>query len=209
MNKRSVLIPVVEGYGEVEAVPVLLRRLLRAARIFDLDIGVPHRRSRSELAQEDRLRRIVEVARREPGCRGILVLLDADDDCPRMLRDKIEPWVIDAARGVPCGVVVPNREFEAWFLASLESLRGQRGISEAAVSEPSPEAPRNPKKALERWMATRAYKERTDQMMLAERFDLAQAYRRSRSFRRLIKVFGEILRGAGCGMHDWPPSDWT
>lgn len=209
MNARPVLVPVVEGYGEVEAFPKLLSRLLRQARVYDLHVGQAHRRHRSELVNEDKLRRIIEVARSEPGCQGIFVLFDADDDCPKELREKVEPWAVDAARGVPCRLTVPNREFEAWFLAAMESLRGHKGISANATFDAEPEAPRNAKKELERRMAARVYKERTDQVVLAERFDLAAAHRRSRSFRRMVKVFGEVLVAMGRDLPHWPPADWT
>ncbi|MFO0588418.1 MAG: DUF4276 family protein [Polyangiaceae bacterium] len=209
MSRRPLLVPVVEGQAEVEAVPVLLRRLLHAAGVFDIDVGVPHFRHRSEMVRsEEHLRRIVTVASFEPGCRGILVLLDADDDCPKHLREKLEPWAAGAARGVPCRVVAPNREFEAWFLASMESLRTHRGISAEAVSEEKPEMRRNAKKAVERWMTGRSYKERTDQPALTAHLDLARAHRMSRSFRHLCKALGELVCAAGATLPEWPPPSW-
>jgi len=39
--------PIVEGHGEVSAVPVLLRRLRDQAQAFALDINAPIRRKRS------------------------------------------------------------------------------------------------------------------------------------------------------------------
>ena len=42
--------PIVEGHGEVAAVPVLLRRMLAEARTTGVDIGKPIRRRRSQLA---------------------------------------------------------------------------------------------------------------------------------------------------------------
>src|SRR5258706_9813210 len=40
---------------------------------------------------------------------------------------------------MPCEVVLLNRENKAWFLASMESLRGSCGISMRATSHPLPE----------------------------------------------------------------------
>src|SRR2546426_7135782 len=48
-------------------------------------------------------------------------------------------------RSVPCAVVLAHREYEAWFLASLESLRGRRGIRGDAEAHPDPEEPRDRK----------------------------------------------------------------
>ena len=70
--------PVVEGHGEIEAVPVLLRRLLCEAQIFDVDVGRPIRKARSELATEEGLARTIALARLQPNCAAILVLFDGE-----------------------------------------------------------------------------------------------------------------------------------
>lgn len=57
--------PIVEGHGEVDAVPVLLRRLRDEAGAFDLQIGVPIRHTRAQLVREATLRQAVELARRQ------------------------------------------------------------------------------------------------------------------------------------------------
>ena len=38
--------PIVEGHGEVEAVPILLRRLRDLARAYPLEVNAPIRRHR-------------------------------------------------------------------------------------------------------------------------------------------------------------------
>ena len=40
--------PIVEGHGEVEAAPVLLRRLLAEARCQSIGVGRPIRRTQSQ-----------------------------------------------------------------------------------------------------------------------------------------------------------------
>lgn len=202
--------PIVEGHGEVEAVPVLLRRFVAEAGVFDVRIGTPIRRRRPELVREDSLRRAVELARRQPGCSAILVLFDGDDDCPRALAPTIERWASDAAAGVPCAVVMAHREYEAWFLAAIESLVGPVGLPEGAPRWGDPEAPRDAKGLLERAMfATSGYHARVDQPSLTARFDLSSAYRRSRSFRRMTGAFGSLLRARGTNIAAWPPEQWT
>ena len=54
---------------------------------------------------------------------------------------------------MPCYVVMPNREYEAWFLATIESLRGTRGIRDDATPHPDPESPRGAAEELRRRMA--------------------------------------------------------
>jgi hypothetical protein len=101
------------------------------------------------------------------------------------------------------------REYEAWFLGSIESLRGQRGIRTDAESHPNPEQPTGAKGHLEaRMEEERSYHETTDQPALTALFDLAPAYRRCRSFRHLIKVFGELATAGGLDLGDWPPAEW-
>ena len=43
-----VIQPIVEGYGEVKAFPVLLRRLVEEAQAWTVNIGRSIRRSRSQ-----------------------------------------------------------------------------------------------------------------------------------------------------------------
>lgn len=38
--------PIVEGFGEVNAVPILLRRLMQEGQIYGFDVGRPIRRKR-------------------------------------------------------------------------------------------------------------------------------------------------------------------
>lgn len=44
--------PIVEGYGEVESVPVLLRRLLAEGRISGIGVGKPIRLPRNRLIHQ-------------------------------------------------------------------------------------------------------------------------------------------------------------
>ena len=201
--------PVVEGHGDVEAFPVLLRRLNEAAASWDVRIGAPIRQSRSFLVNHETLIRAVRLAIRQPGCRAVLILLDGDDDCPAELGPGLKQWAESEAGGRPCEVVIANREYEAWFLAAIESLRGKRGIRDDAPVHPAPEEPRDAKGKLEERMAAgRAYLETTDQPALSAAFSLADAHRRSRSFRKLANSFGTLLRGMGRDVGEWPPPSW-
>ena len=49
-----VIAPIVEGHGEVQAVPVLIRRVAaHVAPGVNVDVPRPHRRSRSKLVRSD------------------------------------------------------------------------------------------------------------------------------------------------------------
>ena len=82
--------PIVEGHGEVSAVPILLRRLRDEARAWGIQIAAPHRRPRSRLVNRDTLQNAIRVAALAQDCAGILVLLDADNDCPMELAPDLE-----------------------------------------------------------------------------------------------------------------------
>jgi hypothetical protein len=75
---------IVEGHGDSEAVPVLIRRI---AEGFDpalyVHVPSPIRIPKSRLVRPGELERAVELAALKiPGQGGILVLLDSGDDCP-------------------------------------------------------------------------------------------------------------------------------
>ena len=202
--------PIVEGHGEVAAVPVLLRRLRDLAQLFDWDVNAPIRRKRSELVQQAELRRSIQLARIQPNCGAILVLFDSDKDCPRELGPRLQQSAQEEARGLPCRIALAHKEYEAWFLAAIESLRGRRGIKDDAISHLHPEEPRGAKGHLqERMRPGRSYGERADQPALTAVFDMRSAYEKCRSFRHLAKVFGELAMGGGSAPPiAWPPAEW-
>ncbi len=200
----------VEGHGEVDAIPVLLRRFLAEAGVHNIDVGKPIRRKRSELVQQASIQRSVRLALLQPDCAGILIVFDSDDDCPRDLAPQIEEWASAAAGAVPCGIVVANREYEAWFLASLKALRGVRGIVMDAVDHATPEAPRNAKGELRKHMVPgRGYSESVDQAAMTAQMDFAAAHRGCRSFRKMVKAFGDVVGDMGVVLAPWPPGVWN
>ena len=131
---------------------------------------------------------------------------DGDDDCPAELGPAVQGWATDSARDIPSEVVIAHREYEAWFLAALDSLRGIRGIREDAEPHSEPEQPRGAKELVQQHMADRrSYREVSDQPALTAEFSLPDAYRRSRSFRKLTKSFGSLLEAMGHDIGVWPP----
>jgi hypothetical protein len=201
--------PIVEGYGEVAAVPILLRRLRDECQAFGLEVNRPIRATRSQLVREDTLKQRVKLALFQEQCGAILIIFDADDDCPKHLAPVIQTWANEESGQVPSAVVMANREYEAWFLASIESLRGRRGIRNDAVSYLNPEVPRAAKHALEECMIDGAnYSETVDQPALTAMFEMNRAYARCRSFRRLVKAFGLMLPALGHELINWPPIGW-
>lgn len=201
--------PVVEGHGEVQALPVLLRRLRDEARAWEVEIGTPIRRPRNRLASEPGVMQAVEIARRQRACEAILIVFDGDRDCPAKLGPKVQGWAEAAAGGLPCEVVLAHREYEAWFLAAIASLRMHDLVRDDAPSHTDPEGPRGAKAQLQRRMAVgRAYLETKHQAALSASFSLELAYRGCRSFRKLTASFGSLLAAMGQDIDAWPPEHW-
>lgn len=201
---------IVEGQGDERAVPVLLRRLQQECGAFTLGFDRPIRKKRSALVNETALRQAVQLAlKQDRGCDGILIVFDGDRDCPKTLAPRVQTWAQTEAQGLPCEVVIPHREYEAWFLGSLDSLRGKRGIRADANSHSNPESVRGAKEKLKAAMErVGSYVEVADQPALTALFDLAAAYRRCRSFRRMVHVFGLLAAAAGEEIGEWPPPSW-
>ena len=183
---------IVEGYGEVEAVPILIRRI--AETLYpELEIGTlrPIRVSRDKVVKEGELERRVEFAARKISGQGaIFILLDSDDDCPAHLGPELLGRALQARSDLPIAVALAKHEFESWFLAAIDSLRGQRGLKDNLQQARNPETVRGAKEWLSRQMENHTYSETVDQPKLTARFDFDQA-RRTDSFE---KCYRDIVR---------------
>ena len=192
-----VVVPVVEGHGESTAVPLLLRRMWELG--WEHQVAQPFRVPRSDLVDPVKLNRAVAVASRNvrgPG--GVLVLFDADDDCPVELNAKLQAVICDSR--CPVEIVVANREFEAWFLASISALRQHDAVQSDATYVGDPEQRRGAKEQLTKLMVS-PYREVRHQPAFSSLIDLETAWRNSRSFRRLITALHRLL--------EVEPPSWT
>ena len=202
---------IVEGHGEVAAAPVLLRRLIRdCAQSYGVDIGNPViRRTQSQLMREHGVSDAVRLALAQPDCSAVLVLFDGEDECPVELAAKVKRWAQAAAGKTPCEVVIAYREYETWFLAALESLRGKCHIADDALAPANPELKRDAKGELEKFMPSGAsYAPAIHQQKLSAVFDMSLAHQRNRSFRKLTKAVGDLLQQLGQPIPSWPPAGW-
>ncbi len=197
MTAPFVVVPVVEGHGEVGAVPVLLRRIgavLEPER--HIDVRLPVRGHRSKLSGPAEAERYLALAMNKLGGDNgaILVLIDADDDCAAT----VGPELLSACRAVradvPVSVVLAVTEFEAWFLASAESLRGRRGLAADLAAPHGPEGIRNAKCWLQdRRIDGLAYSPTTDQPALTAIFDMEAARSSSASFDKLWRDVERLM----------------
>ena len=132
--KMRRIIPIVEGHGEERAVPHLIRRWLRRRQLHQSfvvpDLAINAKGCGRLKAAYDRVRHVgiehyVKAALRNRAD-AILVVVDADGECAnRAAGNGLGPELLARARAaatqLPLAVVVANREYEAWFLASLTS----------------------------------------------------------------------------------------
>lgn len=181
---------IVEGDGEVSALPVLLRRL---ASEWGAAVAVnplqPIRVRRDKfLNKDEEFRRQLLLAAAKSGEGGwILIVLDADDDCPAELGKEIYDRAQQHVPHRRLSVVLANREFEAWFIAAAQSLHGVRGFFSHPDEGVQAEVPRNAKGWMRERMQSGSYSEILDQPAFAACIDLQQAFDNSRSFRKLCK----------------------
>lgn len=183
------IVAIVEGHGDVQAVPVLLRRLVQAQRPgVQLEIPTPLRLPKDRaMRRVGELERFVELAVRKAGTNGaVLIVFDSDDDCPAEVAPVIAGRAKSARKGALLGVVLAKREFESWFLAAAGSLSGVRGLKRDLVAPAEPEAIRGAKEWLRRNMLPgRTYTETLDQAAFSALIDLDSAAR-ARSFRKMV-----------------------
>lgn len=188
---------IVEGHGEVKAVPILLRRIgldLDPPRV--LSVSKPMRVHASTFLKEGELERTVDFGASKIDANGaIFILLDCDDGCPA----ELGPALLRRARAARpdrrIALVLAKCEFEAWFLAAARSLAGRRGLANDLEPPSDPEGIRGAKEWLSQRMDPLApYSETVDQPALTALFDL-QAARAADSFDKCYREVTALLAG--------------
>ena len=195
------IVPIVEGDGEEAAFPLLLRRLLYDQERYNFTVTSPYNaRGRTKLTRFGGIEAYLSYAASEPDASGIIVLLDLDEaDCAADLARELAARARNVYLNLPVAIVVVVRAYEAWFLASIETIRGRRVKGEAFLPDdveppPEPETIRSPKGWLkERLVPGRGYKEKDDMPPLTDLLDCAQVRQSCRSFRRLDHAIGQLI----------------
>ncbi len=192
MMSRSIL-AIVEGQSEEVSVPALLRRVLQEKmQVFDVQVPEPFWLKRGKVVKRGELERAVKQGlRTRANVAAVLVIMDADDDCPA----ELAPQLLLRAQsetGLPVSVVLAKREFEAWFLGCLESYRGFQGIPADAVAPKDPEDD-DAKGALKRITRGAKYNTVADQVRFVEKMDLDLCRERCPSFAKLLRDLESLV----------------
>ncbi len=192
MTERRVAC-IVEGHGEKESVPLLLRRIQSESEgllVPDIRSGDVLRIPKSKLVKPGELERAIDYAARKVGEDGaVLVVLDADDSPGCQLGPELLQRALGKRPDMRIGVVVACREYEAWFLASPTKLFPGRTVSSRVTI--SPEEVRDAKGQLRQ--ALGRYQPVRDQPALTSRMDLAEARQNSRSFDKMWREVHRLL----------------
>jgi len=184
MPAVSIVYPIVEGHGEVEAVPVLLRRIAMEFEKYDLRVESPYRLPRgSMLHSEEKLNAALRLAAGRllatglPS--GIVVCHDANGDTVEDLREQLRPRLALVDDRIKVHHAIPVREYEAWFLAAAESFRDHPRCRPDAPLIANAEEIRGAKEAFQRSILRDGeyYSETVDQSRFTSIFDLKLAMR--------------------------------
>lgn len=170
----------VEGHGEVEAAGNLVARLWHRT-----GQGLPWDRPRRCVSIHLRhgLERSVERIRARPDVGALLVLRDADDDCPRHKAPELAEWLRALGLPFPAAVVLLHPEYEVLFLPCVARMAGQpilddsgkprAGLLPGTVYEGDWEAHRGIKEWLSRHFPRgRSYRPTQDQLPMTRMLDL-------------------------------------
>jgi hypothetical protein len=192
------IVPIVEGHGEVQAVPTLIHRVGRTVAdapraAINRPLRVPSGSIRNN-ATEFR-RQVTFATSRAAQRRGlVLLLLDSDDDCPAQLGPRLLSDARAVRSDVQTYVALAVREFETWFIAAAQSLRGIAGLADDAKAPDHFETIRNAKG----WLAERmpnGYDPIQHQEAFTRAMDMEQACR-ARSFHRLYGFLRGVFEDA-------------
>jgi hypothetical protein len=191
--------PIVEGHGEVDALPTLLYRIQQSLPSAPaIQVNPPIRvKSGSFLNRPDDFRRHLELATAKASARqgSVLILLDCDDDCPAALGPRLLQEAIAVRNDVTMFVALAHREYETWFLAAARSLRGISGLPHDLEPPPNPDRLRDAKG----WLGERmpdGYDPIRHQLVFTRRMDLEQA-KSARSFERFCRHVALLLTAPG------------
>ena len=205
------IISIVEGDGDVNAVPILLRRILWELGRYDVDVQKPIRSRGGKSGLIIEFERLIQIALTK-GCDAILIMVETDtDDCPMELAIQLTGEATRRNLTVPVAIVCPNSEYETWFIASLSEdsgyeIRRRLGIDDSVTSPTNVESVRGAKEWLSNRMPDDGYSPAQHQADLTPHIDLDLVRSRSRSFRRLCHAVEELLDALDGGLSAVTPA---
>ena len=187
---------IVEGHGEIAALRPLIYNIIESSEgLVYPDILRPYREPWGSLVNKSGdLERCAEITLREGGPSSrLMVLIDADGYCPADLGPSLRDRLTDQFSNRLVSVTVADREYESWFIASVESIAEFIGADIAVQVPDNIEEIVNPKRWLEQNVLKRRYKETADQASFSSHINVPMARQRSLSFNRFCLELERLL----------------
>ena len=183
------LLPIVEGHGDIQAVPVLIRRILEHHKHFDVAVLLPHKRGDLPKIKEN-FDNCFKMAIKENA--AIIWIIDFDCatcDCVAEEAAHLYQKANTIHAGWPFKVAFMVKEFETLFLSEPDATRSVlKEIPKTTAFPEHPETIRGAKEWLSRAMPSGyAYKETVHQAKLAAAVDFDCLRESSASYRHLEK----------------------
>jgi hypothetical protein len=195
---QRAIVCIVESKFDGESLGILIRRVWERTPEMPLPKVTPHVIPRGRIVHEEYFKRGVELAARAAGPSGaVLVIFDADDDCPAELGPRLRGWAVEARGDFTVGIALAKYELESWLIAGAESLRGAGGLANELEGPDQPEAIRDAKGWLTRARSGGPYSPPVDQAGLMVRLDLDLARSRSDSLDKCLREIHRILGHPG------------
>ena len=186
---------IVEGHGEEEAFPKLLYNIVLTVKPAAYPIVLPpHRVPRDSLLNvPGTLEDYAVKAIADAGPTGrLLVLIDSDDGDPGELESRLLQRLPQSIPGARRAVCLAVREYESWFIASLESIAPLAGIDGSVRVPNGIEQIRGAKEWLSQRMPSGdAYRPTLHQAEFSSAINVDLARQRSHSFSYLCD---EVVR---------------
>jgi hypothetical protein len=223
--KRLILF--VEGEGEADAVPILLKRLLKEkSEPFDIllddapfKVGSVNKLMKGDFRD---WKRFLRASLKRTNVGGVLLILDGDIEkvggkefCAATVAKSLAGAAmhVGAGKTFSVAVVFARQEFETWLIAGITSLAGQRlpdgRLIESGARAPDGDLETSPRDA-KGWLRTivdGGYKPTRDQATFTKLFDLDVIRARDlRSFRRLESAVMSLLQAIRCNSPIASPS---
>ncbi len=213
------IVSFVEGEGDAESVPILLRKIVSSQQAFDSVAIDP---SPFRVGQINKLRKNgfrdwhnkLKAALKKPNVGGILLLLDGDVDlknkepfCAMTVARELamEAQSVGAGATFSVACVFACLEFESWLIAAAPGMGILPDGRELTLPEQYPENPEKAPRAAKAWLngaLSGGYRETLDQSALTKAIDLEVLRNANlRSFQRLENAVTELVSAMRTGNH--------
>lgn len=199
---------IVEGDGEVSALPELLRRVWTELLNGEyIDVLRPIRCKRDKLIRShfNELPRMVELAskllnaKRDATPELILVLIDAEDEFACQLGPILLKRGKECRPDFDVSCVIANHCYETWFAAASDSLIAHLDLTGDSQLPTDPEQADLRKSWVSKRIRRAKYSETVDQVRLTAAMDLSQCRANSRSFDKLCRELEDRLHSKPAG----------